>query len=334
MENNKNNKNNIIEIIEANSTIENRQRKNKNKKLNYVISATTLLMGSFLFITTLTISDLVNSANPNNKSQASLLSLLNYGANNTTVLKQQDKASTLPLAFGTTPTNSSGSPSSSQQPSSSSSVRPGATGQPQTLRSNSSTSTTSTISVLTIGGLDLGINKAVNYMKSVCQGFAVRPGNTQVQVKYPATLDVTGDNPRGSIQTGATNLDKLIRSTPGQKIVLGYSQGAQVVGAWLRRYAYSPDAPSPKELSFILIGNPEREYGQRPWARKKTPNDTQYTIRDVTNKYDNFGDFTGKQEAEGRQASTHLKYWDVNCYDDPNAQIVKVVGNYTYVLMP
>lgn len=188
--------------------------------------------------------------------------------------------------------------------------------------------------VLTVSALDLGADKAVNYMKRICNGFAVKPGHTQVQVRYPATLDPTGT---GSIRIGAENLNKLIHSTKGPKIVLAYSQGAQVAGAWLRKYAHANNAPHPDELSFILLGNPERKYGQQPWTQKQTPDYTQYKVRDVSRRNDNWSDYNPKKHPKNRIAalfgSIHTNYWGTNIYD-PKAEVIKVVGNTTYVIVP
>lgn len=192
--------------------------------------------------------------------------------------------------------------------------------------------------VLTVSALDLGIDKAVNYMRRVCNGYAVSEGRRQVQVKYPAVLDPSaGDNPAGSIAVGARNLDRLIRSTPGPKVVLGYSQGAQVAGSWLRRYAGVHGAPGPQELRFLLIGNPERRFGRQPWTKKVTPDDTRYLVWDVARRHDNWADYDSAVHPSRRMAamfgSIHTNYWSV----DPfrlDAEVVAVVGNTTYVRVP
>jgi hypothetical protein len=192
-------------------------------------------------------------------------------------------------------------------------------------------------SILTVSALDMGINRTVNYMARVCKGYAVKPGHKQIQVKHPAFLDPSaGDNPRASIYVGATNLDRLIRSTKGPKIVLGYSQGAQVAGTWLRRFAHAADAPSPDELSFLLIGNPERKYGQQPWTKKQTPDWTQYQVRDVSRKGDKWANWQGKPTDNKILAmfgGTHTDYWRTDPYD-PKAEVVKTVGNTKYVIVP
>jgi hypothetical protein len=192
--------------------------------------------------------------------------------------------------------------------------------------------------VLTVSALDMGIDRSMNYMKRICGGFAVKPGHTQVQVNYPAALDPSaGDNTKGSIYVGATNLNTLIRSTSGPKIVFGYSQGAQVVGAWLRRFAHAPDAPSPDELSFLLIGNPERKYGQQPWTKKQTPDWTQYQVRDVSRRNDNWSDYSvarhGSNKILAMFGSIHTNYWNTDPYDS-KAEVIKTVGNTKYVTVP
>lgn len=186
--------------------------------------------------------------------------------------------------------------------------------------------------VLTVSALDLGIDRAVNYMSRVCRRFAVTGGRTQVQVKYPARLD---PDATGSIAVGCENLNKLIRSTNGPKIVLGYSQGAQVCGSWLTRYANDYASPPPSELSFILIGNPERRFGKQPWTKRVTPDDTCYTVLDVARKGDNWADYQGfpKNKFAAMFGKIHTNYWDVDI-DGHSAETVAVNGNTTYVRVP
>lgn len=188
--------------------------------------------------------------------------------------------------------------------------------------------------VLTVGPLDLGLDRVVNYMRRVCRGYTVAKGRTQIQVKHPALLDPSaGDNPRGTIAVGARNLDALIMSVTGPKVVLAYSQGAQIAGTWMRNYAAACPI-QPGELSFILIGNPERRYGQQPWTKKQTPDGTQYRVRDVTRRNDNWADWHGKPSDNRILAmfgSIHTNYWNV----DPNqGDVILTVGNTDYVVVP
>ena len=190
--------------------------------------------------------------------------------------------------------------------------------------------------VLTVSALDLGADKLINYMGKVCNGWATKDGRTQVRVNTPATLDASaGENPGGSIYIGASALNDAIRSTKGPKVVFGYSQGAQVAGTWLRRFAHAFDAPDHRELTFLLIGNPERKYGQQPWTKKSTPDDTQYTVRDVARRGDRWANYQGypKNKFAAMFGGDHTNYWKTDPYD-PRAEIVRVVGNTTYVLVP
>ena len=187
--------------------------------------------------------------------------------------------------------------------------------------------------VLTVAPLDLGAHHRVNYMGRVCRKFATTGGRTQVPVMYPARLDSDGT---GSIAAGADNLDQAIRDTPGDKIVLGYSQGAQVVGAWLRKYAYSAGSPDNRDLQFLLIGNPERRFGKQPWTKRITLDNTKYTVRDVSRRGDKWANFQGKPTDNRILAmfgGTHTNYWDTDPYD-PAAEVINTVGRTTYVLVP
>lgn len=190
--------------------------------------------------------------------------------------------------------------------------------------------------VLTIAALDLGIDKTINYMKLVCNRYAVTGGRTQIQIPTTGMIDASaGDNPNGSIAKAVYSLDMVIRATKGPKIAFGYSQGAQVCGSWMRKYAHLWNAPPADELSFLLIGNPERRYGQQPWTKKTTPDWTQYKVHDVARKGDNWADWHGKpaNKFAAMFGSIHTNYWKTDPYD-PNADIIKVAGNTTYVVVP
>lgn len=190
------------------------------------------------------------------------------------------------------------------------------------------------MNVLTLGGLDFGLHKIVNYMGRVCRSFATTGGRTQIPVRYPARLDLSnGDNPQGSIQTGARLLDAAIRATPGPKTVLGYSQGAQVVGAWMVAHAYRHDAPD--DLQFILIGNLERRYGNPLWVPKTTPDDTRYKVWDVAKSDDGWCNGTNPKKGliVGVGGKGHLNYWNTDLFG-PDNEVIRVVGNTTYVVAP
>lgn len=191
--------------------------------------------------------------------------------------------------------------------------------------------------VLTIPALDLGIDKAINYMGLVCNRYATTGGRTQKSVPTTGLIDPSaGDNPKGSIAKAVYTLDILIRNTKGPKIVFGYSQGAQIAGSWLRKYAHIYNAPPPEELSFLLIGNPERRHGQQPWTKKTTPEWTQYKVRDVARRNDNWADWHGKptdNKIAAMFGSIHTNYWTTDPYGT-KAEIINITGNTTYVIVP
>jgi pimeloyl-ACP methyl ester carboxylesterase len=190
--------------------------------------------------------------------------------------------------------------------------------------------------VLTIGALDLGVGRLINYMAKVCKGWAVAGDRKQIRVPTSGLLDPSaGDRPRGSIARGAKALDDLIRKTPGEKVVFGYSQGAQIAGQWLRTYAAKPDAPTTAELSFLLIGNPERRFGKQPWTKKITPDDTRYRVRDVARKGDRWANYKGvpAHRFAAMFGGTHTNYWKTDPFD-PRGEVIEVSGFTQYVIVP
>ena len=185
--------------------------------------------------------------------------------------------------------------------------------------------------VLTVAALDYGLDKRINYMARVCRRFAVTGGRTQIQVPIASTLDPSGE---GSIRTDAIALNQYILNTAGEKIVFGYSRGCQVAGEWMRLYANNIRAPHPSELSFVLIGNPERGQGHPPWVKKTTPTTTQYTVWDVCRRDDGWANWNGKaRNVIGMLGAAHMKYWNTDLYG-PDNQIVGVAGATSYVVAP
>lgn len=190
--------------------------------------------------------------------------------------------------------------------------------------------------VLTLTGLNYNIT---NYMPNSFGGIFNRPPYTLMKVTYPASLAAD------SITKGVSQLDATVRSTPGQKIVLAHSQGAQVASRWMRQYANDPSAPSAGELTFILLGNPLRSTGGYIIGRPEvggglglpTPTTTRWPIIDVARRYDGWADWVqnaGNQWAvdnatEGR-TTKHTHYDEVNLY--ATTHTIWKSGNTTYVL--
>ncbi len=194
--------------------------------------------------------------------------------------------------------------------------------------------------VLTVEGLDFGV---VDMMPRVLRGFATTDGRTRVRVRYPASASAA------SIDAGVGALERELRSTTGEKIVLAHSQGAQVVSGWLREYAGQPDAPPAAELSFVLIGNPLRRLGARPNGKgfdrkplQATPDDTQYRVLDICRRWDGWANADNWPDRLTMTARARLLVgmgFDHSHYDDVDVEgadnrVRGVVGNTTYVVAP
>ena len=118
--------------------------------------------------------------------------------------------------------------------------------------------------------------------------------------------------------------------------MFGYSDGAMVAQLWMAEHAGDPAAPSPEQLSFVLIGNPKQPYGGISPADPQT----QYHVIDIVRQYDPVADFPDHpfnllalaNVAAGALSPIHLDYTGV-ILDDP-ANVVWTVGNTTYVFVP
>lgn len=131
----------------------------------------------------------------------------------------------------------------------------------------------------------------------------------------------------------------LISGAPERQIIFGYSQGARVAAEWLEEHGGTEGAPTPDELSFVLIGNPGRKYGGANVALgQATPTDTDYDILDVSRQYDGASDLPDRfnllaiANALMGFSSIHTAYEDVDLYAETN--YVWTEGNTTYVFVP
>jgi diacyltrehalose acyltransferase len=129
-----------------------------------------------------------------------------------------------------------------------------------------------------------------------------------VTVSYPASFwPLSGLNSPtlgSSVATGTTNLATAIGNQGNNEtIVVGISQGTLVADAEQAQLRNDPNAPPPNQLTFVMIGDPDRGNGafsvlfpagtfipilnfvvQRPVA-------SQYNTIVVANQYDGVGDF-------------------------------------------
>ena len=189
--------------------------------------------------------------------------------------------------------------------------------------------------VLTIEPLNLGQGPIID---TELEGALCAAPNTCQPVNYPAALSAL------SIPTGAAALNSLIGTTTKPVVVFGYSEGAQVAGMWMAQYGKSPDAPAAQDVSFVLIGNPNRAYGGASNALAQvlniaTPTDTKYQVTDVAREYDFWADLPTGQlnpiallNAVAGSLFIHTDYTKVDLTDPNNVTWKK--GNITYVLVP
>lgn len=198
-----------------------------------------------------------------------------------------------------------------------------------------SSPTAQAATVLTIEPLNLGQGPLIDTQLG---GALCAAPNTCTSVQYPASLSLT------SIPDGASVLNSLIGTAVNPVVVFGYSEGAQVAATWMAQYGSGSAAPAAHDVSFVLIGNPNRAYGGASNELAKmlniaTPPDTQYQVTDVAREYDFWADLpTGRLNsialvnAIAGSLFIHTDYTKVDLADPNN--VTWKEGNITYVLVP
>lgn len=188
--------------------------------------------------------------------------------------------------------------------------------------------------VLTVAGNTTVVNIPMN---EELGGALCSPPNVCQTVVYPS-----GDIGGIALQKGVAALTTDINTTPGKKVVFAYSQGGMIVTSWLQDSAASATAPPKSDLTFVLLGNPQRGLnGQAPTlgVGSATPTDTGYTVIDVSREYDGESDWPNNPlnglavaNAIAGYFVVHTDYTGVDV-EDPN-NLVQTVGGTTYVLVP
>jgi hypothetical protein len=196
--------------------------------------------------------------------------------------------------------------------------------------------------VLTCQPLDFNAGNLFDLMNTTLSGFAPSHGT-------PVTVPSNADLTMAGLNAGRDALNTAIMNTPGRKIVFGYSRGAQIASEWLRYYANKPDAPDADDLSFVLIGNPQRRLGGAPGKTLDgvqllpTPDTTQYTVTDLSRRWDGWANTDNWPDGPSFSASNYLNTvgrWIVHSnytqqsVTDPANMTRAVVGHTTYVVTP
>ncbi|WP_395311184.1 PE-PPE domain-containing protein [Mycobacterium sp. AMU20-3851] len=186
----------------------------------------------------------------------------------------------------------------------------------------------------------------------VTNNFADDPVTATEVVEYPASLGFVGMSMEDSVLEGAAALLQAIGSISGRKIVACESQGCLSVTQLLMQFAADPGiAPARDDLIIVMIGNPatagtgasSQNAGEyEPFFRITFPGatpETQYETVNVTREYDFFADRPSTDPSVLAVLNNlvaflvvHPFYADVDM-DDPD-NLIKVVGNTTYVLIP
>lgn len=204
-----------------------------------------------------------------------------------------------------------------------------------------------TATVFTLEGGIVGLQHLVHFTGSQLEGYYCRPPNVCVPVDYQAA---PGNQ---YVEMGADILQQAVASAgpdSGPIILLGHSEGAQVIDSVLRRWAADPStAPDPAQVSWVSLGNPDNPYGgiriQLGGAQMR-PADTAYQGTEVIRQYDGWADwpdnpFTALAVANAvmGMVTIHPDYFNVDINSPQNVRYTPPLsdgspGNITYVWVP
>lgn len=123
--------------------------------------------------------------------------------------------------------------------------------------------------------------------------------STQPNVRKQVVYNNTPFTP--NVRAGADNLDEALHNTPGKKIVLGHSEGAEVIDFWLRRYGPNSDIDK-NTVRFVLTGDPENRMGG--CLQPNTGYDDPTKVECPNFIYPSEGDFPGEMRGPGFPADT------------------------------
>lgn len=201
--------------------------------------------------------------------------------------------------------------------------------------------------VLTLEPGIVGIQDFYRFTPRTLRGsFCAAPNSCQA-VDYDT---LPGDNYN---EEGADKLLEAVRNLPadGKPVVLmGYSQGAQVIYSALRRWQAKPtSAPDPSRVSWLSIGNPDNPIGgvRNSFGNAQPrPAETPYAGTEVIRQYDGWADWPDDPSnllavfnAVVGMTTVHSNYFDVDINDPANVRYTPDLadgspGNVTYVWVP
>lgn len=201
--------------------------------------------------------------------------------------------------------------------------------------------------VLTLEAGLVGAQNLIHLTPLQLQGAYCAPPNTCVPVDYVA-LPGQAFNAAGA-DAVLQKVDTLPTSEP--IILMGHSQGAQVIYSVLRRWQADPSAaPDPSQVSWVSIGNPDNRFGgfqtKSNLVQDPLPNDTPYSGIEVIRQYDGWADWPDDPmnlvavlNAVAGMFLVHPDYTGVDVNDPANVRYIPALpdgspGNVTYVWVP
>ncbi len=200
--------------------------------------------------------------------------------------------------------------------------------------------------VLTLEGGIVGVQTVLHFTPLQLQGSFCRSPNTCQPVDY---LALPGDQ---FIERGADEVLQALKALPGSGpvILVGHSEGGQVIDSVLRRWKANPAiAPDPARLSWVSLGNPDNAYGGQQLqfgAPRKRPADTPYTGIEVIRQYDGWADWPSNPfnalavaNAIAGSQTVHPNYFNVDVNSPKNVRYTPKLadgtpGKITYVWVP
>ena len=161
-------------------------------------------------------------------------------------------------------------------------------------------------------------------------------GNTCDEVEYLSGVPNIGES------SGLWALRAALATTAPPTMVVGFSQGAMIATEWMLEYGETAWAPTPADLSFVLMANPQRKYGGVRSVydiEDPTPADNAYRVLDIAMEYDGAADVPDNlfNLLAVANAIAGFQHIHIDGYDDvdldSSEKLVWIDGNTTYVLI-
>jgi len=185
-------------------------------------------------------------------------------------------------------------------------------------------------------GRPLTADQQHKIMTSAFGGAFAGPDYVCRRLNYPAKFwPLTGPSSPSlgaSIAQGVAMLDAAIKSTAGDLVVVGFSQGCLVIEQELRNLETDPDAPPPADMSVVLVNDPIRPGGMLSsfFAPGRTipvldytmiePADTQYDVTVIEREYDGAADWPENRRAVIATMNAIAGFLTMHCGLPPSAK--------------